>query len=289
MSPRVANYNDRLADYVDVKERIRLFYEKYPDGRLVTTEVRATAEPDGVPRVWVEAAAYRTPDDPLPGRGWSWLILPGSTPYTKGSELENTETSSWGRAIGALGIGISASIASQDEIDAKAGEEGRQTVEATDDGGLIGLAVAQGAQDFEIRQSPDGFTLPFRLRQGNRALIVIARDALAEQLHAHKPDVIGKRVTVWGRIDEESFRKDGKKITYHVLSLERLKTPDLTLPAAPSEPEPVEAESVPLFDELDAVAEGLRHERQGTPGVGLRRLTTARRSTPASASREEAA
>jgi hypothetical protein len=166
MSPRVANYNDRLADYVDVKERIRLFYEKYPDGRLVTSDVRATIEPDGVPRVWVEAAAYRTPDDPLPGRGWSWLVLPGSTPYTKGSELENAETSAWGRAIGSLGIGIERSIASQDEVNAKEGEEHREAAR-TDDGGLIGVAeIGKGQADFELRQTPEGFALAFRLVQG---------------------------------------------------------------------------------------------------------------------------
>ena len=65
----MSNYDDRLKDYVDVKERIRLFYERFPDGRLVTTDIRATSEPDDVPRVWAEAAAYRTPDDPLQGRG----------------------------------------------------------------------------------------------------------------------------------------------------------------------------------------------------------------------------
>jgi hypothetical protein len=255
MSPRVANYNDRLADYVDVKERIRLFYEKYPDGRLVTSEVRATAEPDGVPRVWVTAEAYRTADDPKPGTGWSWMVLPGSTPYTRGSELENAETSAWGRAIGSLGIGIDKSVASQDEIDAKAGESSRQNAERTDDGGLVGLAVAKGNQDFEIRQSPDGNTLPFRLQQGNRKLIVIARDALAEQILAHKGEIHGRLVTVWGRVEDQSYPKDGKTITYQALMLDRIKTPDLDL-TAPEETEP-EAESVPLFDELDAIAEGL--------------------------------
>lgn len=110
------------ADYVDVKERIRLFYEKHPDGRLVTSSVHGSDEPDGTPRIWVEALAYRTPDDPLPGHGWSWMVLPGATSFTRGSEIENTETSAWGRAIGSLGIGISKSIASDDEIKGKAGE-----------------------------------------------------------------------------------------------------------------------------------------------------------------------
>ena len=65
---------------------------------------------DGKVRVWGKALAYRTPDDPLPTVGHSYLEVPGATPYTRGSEIENVETSAWGRAIGALGIGISESL-----------------------------------------------------------------------------------------------------------------------------------------------------------------------------------
>ena len=106
------NAKDALADYVTVPERIKLFYELFGQGRLVTGEVRVSTEPDGKPRVMVQGLAYRTPDDPLPGVGWSWMELPGTTSFTRGSELENTETSAWGRAIGAVGIGIAKSIAS---------------------------------------------------------------------------------------------------------------------------------------------------------------------------------
>ncbi len=67
---------------------------------------------------WVigRAYAYRTPDDQRPGIGTAWEIVPGTTPFTRGSEIQNLETSAWGRAIGALGIGIDASIATLDEI-----------------------------------------------------------------------------------------------------------------------------------------------------------------------------
>ncbi|HXJ63843.1 MAG TPA: hypothetical protein VNN79_08825, partial [Actinomycetota bacterium] len=117
----MSNYDDRLKDYVDVKERVRLFYETWPEGTIVTSKVKVTREPDDVPRVWVQAKAYRHDGDPLPAVGWSWLVLPGATPYTKGSEIENAETSAWGRAIGALGIGIDKSIASGDEVRNKQG------------------------------------------------------------------------------------------------------------------------------------------------------------------------
>jgi len=121
-----------LAGYVTVSERVARFYELYGQGRLVTGEIRVTSEPDNTPRVWVQALAYRTPDDPLPGVGWSWMTLPGATKFTRGSELENTETSAWGRAIGALGILVDQSIASANEIAAKTGEPAQRTLRVPD-------------------------------------------------------------------------------------------------------------------------------------------------------------
>ena len=68
---------------------------------------------------WVmgRAYAYRTPDDQRPGVGTAWEIVPGTTNFTRGSEIQNLETSCWGRAIGSLGLGIEASIATLDEVE----------------------------------------------------------------------------------------------------------------------------------------------------------------------------
>lgn len=109
--------------YTEVKNRIQLFYAAYPTGALVTESVTYPDMGDGVPRVQVQAAAFRTPDDAHPGRGTSWLVVPGKTPYTNGSEVENAETSAWGRAIAAVGIAIDQGIASAQEIRSKHGGE----------------------------------------------------------------------------------------------------------------------------------------------------------------------
>jgi hypothetical protein len=240
------NYNDRLADYVDVKERLRLFYDFYEEGAVVTDRVEIWQD-DGTPRIVVRALAYRSYDDPHPGVGWSWMLLPGTTPYTKGSELENTETSAWGRAIGALGIGIDKSIASRDEVHAKSGEGSRpevRTPERTEDGGLIGDLIAQGRQDFALRQGPDGAVIPFRIKVGRQSQIAVAEGAIALALDADRESVLGKRVTVWGHFTPESFDKGNETISYTILHVERIATPDWTMPAD----HPVEAETVPLFD-----------------------------------------
>lgn len=247
-----------LSNYIPVNERIAKFYELFAQGRLVTGEVRVSSEPDGVPRVLVQAFAYRTPDDPLPGVGWSWMPLPGKSNFTRDSELENTETSAWGRAIASLGILIEGGLASGDEIKNKTDDgsvpAGRpapsgpprrpqdhpsapaaaKATERTDDGGLIGTAVTQGTADFELRESPDGWTLPFRVKEGGKSFIVLAHDELAQALSMIKGDVIDQRVTVWGHWGDVTIPG---KTTYQVLNLERIATPDGILPAPQAVPE----------------------------------------------------
>jgi hypothetical protein len=63
------------------------------------------------------AYAFRHPGDEKPGVGTAQEYLPGKTNFTRGSEIQNLETSCWGRAIGALGIGIDKSIATREEVE----------------------------------------------------------------------------------------------------------------------------------------------------------------------------
>lgn len=262
----MSKYDERLKDYVDVKERIRLFYVAHPDGRLVTTNVQVRRDPDDVPRVWVEACAYRTPDDPLPGRGWSWLVLPGTTPYTRGSELENAETSAWGRAIGALGIGIAGGIASRDEIAAKVTEPAvaRGALVESDGDGLIGtveVGKPEARTDFELREEPDGLVLGFRLRGERGGIKVLARRQLAVDLRESRDKVVGTRVTCWGALQTERFTtRAGRDISYQVLDLARIRGPFGELPGELSSEREAgliaedEAAIAERMDELEAAA-----------------------------------
>lgn len=109
------------SDYVEVKERIQAFYAAYPTGALQTLHFGPIDMGDNIPRIAVQAAAFRSPDDSHPGLGTSWMVVPGRTPYTNGSELENCETSAWGRAIAAIGILVDRSISSAGEIRSKGG------------------------------------------------------------------------------------------------------------------------------------------------------------------------
>lgn len=107
----------RLENYVDVAQRIKLFYEKYPDGSLqMDSNIRFEIIDDQVLAIG-QALAYRNSEDKRPGIGTAQEYLPGKTAFTRGSEIQNLETSCWGRAIGALGIGIDKSIATRQEVE----------------------------------------------------------------------------------------------------------------------------------------------------------------------------
>jgi hypothetical protein len=112
--------NFKMDDYVPVNERIGAFKAEHPEGSLQSKIVELT---EG--RVTVMAMAYRTPDDPRPGIGHSSLEIPGSTSFTRGSEIENAETSAWGRAIAALGFEVKRGLASAEEVRNKQPEQGR--------------------------------------------------------------------------------------------------------------------------------------------------------------------
>lgn len=110
----------QMGDYNEVAERMVEFFAKYPTGCLRPADLTRpyTIETIGEQTFVVyAAAAYRTPDDPEPGIGTAWEPFPGKTPYTKDSELQNAETSAWGRAIMAIGAAnAKKGIASADEV-----------------------------------------------------------------------------------------------------------------------------------------------------------------------------
>lgn len=106
--------------YIDVAARIVEFRTKHPEGSLQPADLSKpyTVEQIGEQTfIVVVAAAYRNGEDSRPGIGMAYELFPGKTPYTRGSELQNAETSAWGRAIvAALAADTKEGIASADEV-----------------------------------------------------------------------------------------------------------------------------------------------------------------------------
>lgn len=97
----MANFN--LEDYEPVHERIPKFYEKYPDGRIIT-ELAETAD---LSTAVFKAILYKNAEEQEKGlslaTGWASEIA-GNGYVNKTSHLENCETSAIGRALANIGI-----------------------------------------------------------------------------------------------------------------------------------------------------------------------------------------
>jgi hypothetical protein len=110
-----------LGDYVDVPTRLKLALEKHPDLRI-QEDAPGVVEVDGHYFVTVRVTVWRHFDDSRPAIATAWEPFPGRTPYTSDSEMMNASTSALGRALGFMGFGISKSIASANEVAARASE-----------------------------------------------------------------------------------------------------------------------------------------------------------------------
>jgi hypothetical protein len=99
-----------------------LFYEKYPDGSIQFEFMGLMGVNSEY--IWGIARAYRNPDDPRPFTGTCSELAQGKTPFTRGSELANLETSAIGRAIGSAGLGLGKSMASKQEVTAAQARQG---------------------------------------------------------------------------------------------------------------------------------------------------------------------
>lgn len=103
-----ASFN--LDDYVQVNQRIELFYKDHPGGSIQT---EITHNQDG--QVIIKAYIYRDQDDMRPCTGHA-MEKEGSTYINKTSHIENCETSAVGRALAMLGYEIKKSVASREEV-----------------------------------------------------------------------------------------------------------------------------------------------------------------------------
>lgn len=193
-----------LKDYVDVAERIRAWYEAYPNARIETRIVEHTEK-----RVVVEARAYRGvkgdngPDDALgfmddrpAGIGHSAMQIPGATPYTRGSEIENCETSAVGRALVMAGL-PSKRIASDDEIKSKGGSSksiAKAVAEVFDDA-ILPPHVQKFVEDFDAATTIEQLNAIGQKVNNSSAdgidIDEVSREFLVKKFKSRRAEIVG--------------------------------------------------------------------------------------------------
>lgn len=199
--------------YVPVNERIEAFYKAHPEGS-VQCDIHTLTDA----LVVMRATVYRSPDDPRPSIAHSMLGIPGRTNFTRGSEIENAETSAVGRAIAMLGFEVKRGMASREEVWNKHTEEppSRQSAPAVrervdrETGEIEATAQAGGGSAVSTSQSPTGtpdgrmaavMAAMKRIPEWAKGDAALAKEAAAIALNARpaeiNKDVLPEYVAVW--------------------------------------------------------------------------------------------
>lgn len=163
-----------LDDYNDVASRMAEFFHKYPEGSFQTT-CNFIEVDGGRSAAVVQASAYRTPDDPRPGQGLAYEFIPGKTPFTKDSELQNAETAAWGRAVLAVGAAdAKKGIASREEVRNRTAESNVVAVPDNAEGraALREFCETTGANDADVAKA-------FTERMGTKPRLAANEDIFA--------------------------------------------------------------------------------------------------------------
>ena len=95
-------------------------------------------------------------------------------------------------------------------------------------------------------------------------ILVECRGPLAEQLATFREATVGRRVTVWGTIEDREFTPKGKaKVTFQALAATRVRVPEVGDLPIDASPEPVaapggsteltEAESEAIWAEVERI------------------------------------
>jgi hypothetical protein len=109
-----------LSAYALVADRITLFYERYPAGRIVTELFSRTER-----EITFRALVFRGPEDVQPAAtGWA-SEREGDGQINQVACLENTETSAVGRALANLGFTASSRRPSREELEKAARQRAR--------------------------------------------------------------------------------------------------------------------------------------------------------------------
>jgi hypothetical protein len=108
----VAAMSFNLDDYEPVELRVAKFWERHPDGRILT-QLEQTSEVGYI----VAASVYRTAADERPAAtGWAQEHVTAKG-VNSTSALENCETSAIGRALANLGFAAKANRPSREEME----------------------------------------------------------------------------------------------------------------------------------------------------------------------------
>jgi hypothetical protein len=102
-------------------------------------------------------------------------------------------------------------------------------IEPQSNGSIYGVVQVkpEWLSDLEMRSTPTGAVIGFRLKDGRRSIKVQAHGALAIALAAVRAEMVDQTVTCWGEMATSEFTPKGttRPVSYPILLLKRIKGP----------------------------------------------------------------
>ena len=168
----ITTTNIKGKEYAPVSERVRAFREVLPDWRIITTIVSFQDSE------WVIKAEIQDQDGDTQATGYASEKV-GAGNINRTSALENAETSAVGRALGFLGVGIAASIASADEVTNAAAQlaeiQMREALAtAAEKRTLNDLCKKLGQDPLQIARQAGWTSGPLTVEQHGKAMIILS-------------------------------------------------------------------------------------------------------------------
>ncbi len=124
MAQNTQSKSDRFDGYIPVAERVEKFYDRFPEGRIITQIIEHDRESGFV---LVRAEVYRSPDDASPSATGHAYEYKDAGYVQRTSYIEVAETSAVGRGLAFLNFETKRGIASREEIE-KANRVAPETV-----------------------------------------------------------------------------------------------------------------------------------------------------------------
>jgi hypothetical protein len=114
MPQQAPSKSNPIQDYITVAERVEKFYERYPEGRIISHIVEHDAERGFI---LIRAEVYRNAEDTLPAATGHAYELKSEGYVQRTSYIEVGETSAVGRALAMAGFEVKRGIASREEME----------------------------------------------------------------------------------------------------------------------------------------------------------------------------
>jgi len=179
-------------DYVEVAERVSLFFKRYPEGSIQADEAKIVTIGERT-FITVVARAYRTADDERPGVAQAWETFPGKTNFTRDSEAMNAETSAIGRCLGVLGIASKRSIATKDDVQRRQADQAAETNAAIQPSGPRPRPESMGSNGKFINEPTTSITdAQVRKIQAQLATLNVTK---GERSKSYVSDLLKREVT----------------------------------------------------------------------------------------------